>query len=102
MMMNNFFASVFTADDGSEMPQLNQMYHGQYPLKDITITEEDVLSAIQKLRSDTAPGPDNIYSRNLKELAKPGSTSIIKDLHVLTDNWCSCFRLETGKCYTCL
>ena len=67
-VLNRFFASVFTVDGGSEMPNLDQIYNGPSPLKNINITEEDVLNAIKKLGSDTAPGPDYVYARTLKEL----------------------------------
>ena len=67
-VLNKFFASVFTIDDGSELPQFEKVYNGETPLKNITISTEDVIKAIGKLSPDTAPGPDNIYSRTLKEL----------------------------------
>jgi len=67
-VLNGFFTSVFTKDDGLEMPQMEQMYNGDTPLKNIIISESDVLKAISKLKNESAPGPDKIHSRVLKEL----------------------------------
>ena len=58
-VLNRFFESVFTMDDGAELPQFDQVYDGETPLKNITITEENVINAINKPRPDTAPGPDS-------------------------------------------
>jgi len=67
-VLNNFFTSVFTKDDSSELPYLDQKYTGNFPLQDIIINESDVLRALSKVKIDSAPGPDKIYSRVLMEL----------------------------------
>ena len=46
------------------------------PLETVHITEEMVHKKLQSLRSDKSPGPDKLYPRILKELAKELTTPL--------------------------
>jgi hypothetical protein len=65
-ILNSFFGSVFTHDDGV-LPQFPVRTTGR--LFDIDITEDLVVAALNKIRIDGAPGPDNIAAAFLKTLA---------------------------------
>ena len=65
--LNEFFASVFTAEDLGQIPQ-----PGQPPLtkelSQIMVNKDDVLDQIDKLIINKSPGPDGIHPRVIKEL----------------------------------
>lgn len=63
-VLNTFFSSVFvrTEDLGEEFT-----YDGDNSLEDISVTPEDVLRALNKLKSDKSPGPDAIHPKILCE-----------------------------------
>jgi len=63
-MLNDFFPSVFTREDNTNMPQLNVLCEDR--LTDIDEIEDDLNS----LKSDKAAGDDNMSSRILKVLSK--------------------------------
>ena len=66
---NTFFASVFTHEDISYIPKVVDMIHQDTPkCSDVHFTEEDVLSALDKLRADKASGPDDLSPRLLVEI----------------------------------
>jgi hypothetical protein len=65
-ILNNFFASVFTAEDLSNMPHKEKETNVE--LSHVEFTHDQVLKKLQNLKSDSAPGPDNIHPRILKEL----------------------------------
>lgn len=60
---NNYFASVFTAEDTTHLPQ--NMNSTSPTLQTIDITEEKVRKCLAQLRSDKAPGTDDISPRLL-------------------------------------
>ena len=65
--LNEFFASVFTAEDLGQIP-----LPGQPPLtkelSQIMVNKDDVLDQIDKLIINKSPGPDGIHPRVIKEL----------------------------------
>ena len=68
-VLNQFFTSVFTREDLSSIPQLEERQFAS-PLTDINITEELVLNALKSLNASKSPGPDSIHPRILKESAE--------------------------------
>ena len=75
-VLNNFFSSVFTSEDTQTIPTCENV---NASLSDIHITQADVRCQIRKLKDGKAPGPDNIYSRILKETGDSSS----KALHII-------------------
>ncbi|CAM5143906.1 unnamed protein product [Eretmochelys imbricata] len=68
--LNEFFASVFMAEDVREIPKPEPSFVGDKSeeLSQIEVTLEEVLELIEKLNSNKSPGPDGIHPRVLKEL----------------------------------
>ena len=66
MLLNEFFSSVFTTEDQTNIPSLDCEVE---LMADITITTAEVQKKLQDLRTDKAPGVDLIHPRLLKELA---------------------------------
>ena len=69
-ILNNFFASVFTAEDpmsadaDAEAEQANTT-----PIEDITIKTSDTRKLIKNLKTAGSPGPDKITARLLQQVA---------------------------------
>ncbi|CAM4678027.1 unnamed protein product [Lepidochelys kempii] len=68
--LNEFFTSVFTAEDVREIPKLEPFFVGDKSeeLSHIEVSLEEVLELIKKLNSNKSPGPDGIHPGVLKEL----------------------------------
>jgi len=66
---NQYFASVFTAEDLSNLPASSdsQLSDELVPCADISFDTDVVLKALSKLRSDKAMGPDGVSPRLLIE-----------------------------------
>jgi hypothetical protein len=84
-ILNSFFSSVFTKEDLSNLPTKNR--ETNTVLSDIEISRKEIIKKIDKLKKDSAPGPDNIHPRLLKELK-----------HQIADPLAKIFRksLDTG------
>ena len=63
--VNNFFSSVFTTEDGREIPEFNMNVNTT--LNSIEVSEQDFINIICKINVNKSPGPDNIHPRLLKE-----------------------------------
>ena len=72
--VNTYFASVFTKEDNTSMPQAERVFRGPETelLTDLTINED----ALSDLRKDKAPEPDELSPKLLKELREQISLSI--------------------------
>ena len=66
--LNSYFASVFTVEDTSGMPELQENQGAQ--VSAVAITEEKVLEKLKGLKVDKSPGPDGLHPRVLKEIAE--------------------------------
>ena len=66
--MNEFYASVFTVSD-QETPE-KERYEGIDGLEDEWINEQLLKGLIGKLKKSSAPGPDGVTNRLLKELVE--------------------------------
>ena len=69
-MFNEYFASVFTVEDIASVPAAESMFQGSEDEKllDIHISEDTVRKKLTQLRTDKAPGADNMSPRILVEL----------------------------------
>jgi hypothetical protein len=65
-ILNEFMSSVFTREDTSSLPVKN--IETEQKISDIVITEAKIKEIIDNLKKDSAPGPDGIHPRLLKEL----------------------------------
>ncbi len=77
-LLNKFFASVFTREDTTDVPDPDMKADGRI-LDDIQISEDDVADKLKNLNPSKSPGPDGIHPRVLKETAN----SIAKPLHII-------------------
>jgi hypothetical protein len=90
-ILNGFFSSVFTQEDLSNMPTKNR--ETNKVLTDLEIDERMVIKKIDKLKKDSAPGPDNIHPRLLKELKYQVAGPLVKifkkslDMGVVPSDW---------------
>lgn len=67
MACNEFFTSVFTAEDLTSLPVPDPCYLGPNPLSSLTFSRADIERKIKKLKPSSAPGPDLISARILRE-----------------------------------
>jgi len=67
---NKFFISVFTNKGNESIPEAEWMYKGPMDeqLCDLKITEERVLSELERLRDNKAAGADDLVPRFLSKL----------------------------------
>ena len=65
--LNKFFASVFTNEDTSNIPVRGQETNTK--LENVVFTSEKIRAKIKDLKSNSAPGPDNI-SAHLLQIAR--------------------------------
>ena len=68
--LNLFFCSVFTQEDTANVPEAENLFHGEEALENVNITEEKVRVKLRKLRPDSAPGPDKLLPRVLQHLSE--------------------------------
>ncbi|MCP4269647.1 MAG: hypothetical protein GY777_29425, partial [Candidatus Brocadiaceae bacterium] len=64
--LNNFFSSVFTRQDDSNIP--SELVTPFDNLENIVVNKETILKIIDKMKINKSPGPDEIYPRILKEV----------------------------------
>jgi len=65
-ILNNYFASVFTREDLSKLPELESQ--AKETLSDIVISAERVAKAIDSMKLNKAAGPDELTSTFIKGL----------------------------------
>ena len=80
-VLNNYFRSVYTKEDDSNVPNATEIFNGtkDEELNNIQITEEMVEEKIKNLKSNKAAGPDQMHSNILKEL----SDELVKPLTII-------------------
>ena len=69
--MNNYFASVFTVEDLTNIPDPVKMFTSTIQsdkLIHIQISEQDVRNKLNSLKLGKSPGPDDIHAKMLYEL----------------------------------
>ena len=69
-ILNNFFASVYTIEDLTTIPAMNDVidFNITNILDSVEITEEEVSFQIDKLLLRKSPGPDGFFPMHLKRL----------------------------------
>ena len=68
-ILNSFFCSVFTEEDMNNFPEIEQQYHGEEPLINVTFTRKKVKDKLTRLKPSAAPGPDKVWAKVLHSLA---------------------------------
>ena len=75
--LNNFFASVFSKEDLTNLPQIEESSRsGNINICDLRVTPLSVENKLKTLDPYKAQGPDQIPSRVLKELSRELSTPL--------------------------
>ena len=69
-ILNDFFASVFTVEGNSEMPEFEQKVKDNEHLSFVDIKAEKVLKQLKTLNSSKSCGPDQCHPYFLKECAE--------------------------------
>lgn len=69
VLLNDFFAGVFTSENTSDIPAFETRHAGPQ-MADITISRQIVEHKLQALKPTSAPGPDDIHPRMLIELRR--------------------------------
>ncbi|XP_052786222.1 uncharacterized protein LOC128221661 [Mya arenaria] len=84
-ILNEFFCSVFTKEDVTHIPDLDDRSEG-HELLETLISEEMIMRHLQKLKISKSSGPDSFHPRVLKEVAEaitPHSTSYSERVWIL-------------------
>ena len=70
--LNEFFSSVFTSEDNHNLPQIENINDDIqfHQLRSVNFQDSAIIKKIEKLKNNSAPGPDKIPSIFLKETAK--------------------------------
>ena len=84
--LNKYFASVFTVEDMSNIPTIQERQGAELSM--VAITREKVLEKLKGLKIDKSPGPDGLHPRVLKEIAE----EIVEALVMIFQK-----SLESGK-----
>ena len=66
-LLNDFFSSVFTREDDSDIPVLKPMCDTK--LTDIDVSEDSIKTRLNNLKEDKAAGDDNLSPRILKAIS---------------------------------
>ena len=69
-LMNNYFVSVFQKEESTPLPQFNARQFA-HELNTISITEENILKAIDRIKPTKSQGPDNIHPMLIKNVKHP-------------------------------
>ena len=67
-VLNSFFKKVYTLEDDSELPNVEQR-RVLHPSQEVTFTEDDIEGLLSKLNIAKYAGPDRLHPRILKELS---------------------------------
>ena len=92
-VLNDFFTTMFTKEDLTNIPQSPQIYKGESPLTSVTFPLDLIQIKINKIRSSAAPGVDDISPRLLKSvediITAPLSVIFTRSLNegVVPEDW---------------
>jgi hypothetical protein len=75
-LLNNFFGSVFTREDTTNIPAAKEMETDS--MQEVVITLKMVKMKIKSLKEASAAGPDNIGPRLLRELGNELAPALVK------------------------
>ena len=88
-ILNNFFGSVFTQEDTSDVPVFNS--NNTVFISNVNVTVIEMEKALRSLKICKSPGPDGLHPRILKEL----STEIAEPLKLIFDKTLLCVFLPS-------
>ena len=76
-ILNEFFASVFTKEEDTNIPHLEESSRSQgISISDLRVTPQEVEKKLKELNPAKAQGPDGIPPKVLKELSKEIATPL--------------------------
>ena len=64
-----FFCSVFTGEDASSLPVVEQVYKGENPLVRVEFLPTDIKKKLDELKPSSAPCPDKVSPQVRQSLA---------------------------------
>lgn len=69
-LLNDYFATVFTNEDKTNMPAAENLFFGEEneKLETIKITENMVMEKLCKMKTDKSPGVDSMHPKMIQEL----------------------------------
>ena len=91
-LLNNYFSSVSTKDDGV-LPEFDRLVPENVEFSNVTFTPENVMKAIRKLKNNTSCGPDGLppilFRKLASHLALPLSLLFNNSMSVgrIPDDW---------------
>ena len=91
--LNNFFSSVFTNENCSDMPIMQDKVNEENSIDNVTVTQDEMKKLLKDLKPNKSPGTDEIHPLFLKECATSLSVpfKILFDLTIkeskLPDDW---------------
>ena len=68
-ILNNWYCSVFTREDISQVPEAVDVFEDSNTLEEIVITRDRLKKKLLALKPKSAPGPDKIWARVAHDLA---------------------------------
>ena len=68
-VLSDFFGSVFTKEDLSNVPDFKHSSEITNLLSKISVCDADFVKALKSLKTSKSPGPDGVHPRVLRELA---------------------------------
>ena len=68
-VLNAWYCSVFINENLTDIPEAEKLYTGEDPLSTVHFTAGNVKKKLEKLKPTSAPGPDKIWARVLRDLA---------------------------------
>ena len=74
-VLNNFFSSVFTIEDVVNIPVPVHVFDGPV-LEDVDVSADVIAGKLGNLKPCSAPGPDGLHPRILREVAEPLSVQL--------------------------
>ena len=67
-VLNNFFSSVFTEEDKSDVPDF--VTNQEDFISELNVSREEIIKKLKSLKPDKSPGPDGLHPRVLRELSE--------------------------------
>eukprot|EP00061_Rhincodon_typus_P013552 g39991.t1 len=83
--LNNYFASVFTVEDTSNIPKIQESQGAEVSM--VASTKEKVLEKLKCLKVDKSPGPDGLHPRVLKEIVEEVVEVLVVIFQELLESW---------------
>ena len=95
--MNNWYCSVFTREDTSQVPEAAEVFQGNDTLEDMVITRDRVKKKLLALKPKSAPGPDKISPAVMQSMADVLSGPLTRGLFQPIGNWQKLLQVSPGQ-----